>query len=96
MAQRKCSECGHWNTDLDYCEKCGHLINLELQVQVEQKKKWAEKATKEPDKLDVIVDYFRYSKWWIFRAIYAVFHAVWVMVVAIISFFIYLMAWGPG
>jgi hypothetical protein len=81
---------------LDHCEKCGSLINLELQIELEHKKKWQERLAKEPDQLDRIVSSFKNSKWWVVRAIYMVLHAVWVMIMAIVSMFMYMIAWGPG
>ena len=96
MAQRKCSNCGHWNTDLDYCEKCNTLVSLELQIELEHAKKWQERVNKEPDQLDHIVDGIRYSRWWVFRAIYWIGHSVWVVLISILTFFMYMIAWGPG
>lgn len=96
MAQRKCSQCGHWNINLDYCEKCNNLINLELQTKLEHDQKWRERLEREPDQLDKAVDSIRYSKWWVLRVIYWIGHSIWVLLISILSFFMYMIAWGPG
>lgn len=96
MAQRKCGHCGHWNTDLDYCERCNHVISLYLQSKNERKEKLKKSIAKEPDSLDKLHDKLINSKFLVVRGFYLVLRSVWVMLVAFISFFIYAIAWAPG
>ncbi|MGB0404288.1 MAG: hypothetical protein ACPGEG_09345 [Salibacteraceae bacterium] len=96
MSQRKCSKCGHWNVGLDRCEKCNHVISLELQSKIERSEKLKKSIAKEPETLDKIHHELINSKFFIVRGTYFVLRSVWIMVVAFISFFIYAIAWTPG
>lgn len=96
MAQRKCSKCGHWNTDLDYCEKCNNLLNLQLQVEIEQQQKEERRSIQPPDRLDRLFDAFKHSRFLPIRILYHILYSIWLVFIAVLSFFMYILAWGPG
>lgn len=96
MTQRKCSECGEWNGEEDYCSNCGNLISLTKQIEIEHAQKVEQRINKTPDKLDNFIDAFEHSRFFLIRFIYRVLYSVWLGFIAILSFFLYILAWGPG
>lgn len=96
MVQRKCSKCGHWNGDVDYCTACDNLISLTKQIEIEHEQKVTTRINKTPDKLDEFIEAFKNSRFLVFRVVYKVIYSIWLAFIAILSFFLYALAWGPG
>ncbi len=96
MHQRKCPNCGHWNNEVDYCEKCNTLISLTKQVEIEQEQKVQTRINKTPDSIDRTLNAFKHSRYLPIRLIYKVLYSIWLGFIAILSFFLYMLAWGPG
>lgn len=79
----KCKKCGEFNTNRDYCKKCGHLISfnkkLELEaerkIQVEEEKRklqkpgWVERLKEHPNILCKIIGWFFYSAFLVITSI---------------------------
>lgn len=96
MAQRKCSNCGLWNTDVDYCTNCNTVLNLKLKAQQERIEKIKTEPKPKPDQLDKIYDWFQYHPFLLVRVIFNIFRSVWVALMAVLTFFIYSIAWAAG
>lgn len=96
MHQRKCSNCGHWNDAVDYCVECNHLISLTKQIEIEQEAKAEAKANETPDKFDIFLHAFENSRFLPIRLVYKLLYSIWLGFIAILSFFLYALAWGPG
>ena len=93
---RRCKKCNTWNEDVDYCKNCGEVISLELQEKLDWEVKKNIIENKAPDQLDVFFEGFKNSRFFLIRAVYFVLHSVWVMLISILTFFMYFIAVGPG
>ncbi|UKN02146.1 hypothetical protein K6119_01270 [Paracrocinitomix mangrovi] len=72
MIERKCTKCGTWNNDEDYCKKCdAPLSPLAIDKEKERIKKEKE-AQQVPSKLDVLSEKAKNSKYWIVRVAYRI------------------------
>lgn len=94
--QRKCSQCATWNNDEDYCVNCGNVLSPQL-IEVEKekvRKKRRESAL--PSKLDVFIDHWKGSKYWVFRALYQLLYSVAVIFFSIGAFFAWLVTGAYG
>ena len=94
--ERKCPQCGTWNTDNDHCTSCNATLNPELARQEAHDAREEKAANRPPDKLDILHDKMENSRWLIVRIIYRILYAVWTVFIAIVSFFMWMIAAGPG
>ncbi len=93
--ERKCPNCGTWNTDVDHCTNCNTLINLAL---IEEKV-WEERKEEEEknkDKIDLFIEKYKKHPNILLRAMFYSVYSVWLIVMGIGSFLAYLIAWTAG
>ena len=93
---RKCPECSTWNTDSDYCGNCGRLINPYLEIKQENEQREAAIKNRTKDRVDLFLEQFKQSRWWAVKALYYLLYSVWFLLFGLVSFFIYMVAAGPG
>jgi hypothetical protein len=96
MIERKCLKCQTWNQDERFCKNCGAALAPEEIIKEEDEKRALIESQKAPDKLDVLLNKAKNSKYMIVRIIYYIFYSVAMVVFAIASFTAYLVAWSPG
>lgn len=94
--ERKCPKCGVWNKNEDHCTNCGNLISPVLLEKEEQIRKEELRRGLPKDKLDVLFDRAKNSKYFLVRAFFYVLYSFAFVVFIIASFFVYLVAWSPG
>lgn len=94
--ERKCPACLTWNGSETHCKNCGVLLDPNLIRDEAIKLNEVQQAEKEPNILDRIYTKMRYSRWLVVRAIFWVVYSVWFVFFSIISFFLALVAAGPG
>ncbi len=93
---QKCPKCGTWNLNKNNCASCGQLLNHEMKRQEEAQVKAEEIANRAPDKIDLFLDQMKHSPWWLVKGLYYLGFSIYTIFVAIASFFMMMIAWGPG
>jgi len=92
----KCPNCGFFNTNSDYCVKCGTLINPKLKRDLEDKKRVAEQKAKEQatpkSKFGQFIERNRAHKNIIIRLFFQFIYGIWFIVMAIGAFIAWLFA----
>lgn len=96
MVERKCLSCGTWNKSEDFCSNCGAAISPKELEKIEDAKREALRKNQPKDKLDILLDKAKHSKYWFVRATFYILYSVAFIVFAIGSFVTYLVAWSPG
>ena len=96
MIERKCLKCGTWNEAEKFCKSCGAALAPEEIIKEEEAKKKVEAESIPKDKLDILIEHARGSKYMLVRWIFYSIYTVAFIVTAIGSFFAYLVAWGVG
>ncbi len=97
MIERKCRNCKEWDRDGNViCQHCGHPLapDLIIEKNSEERKKKAEE--KPPSSLEIFLNSIKNSENILVRIIYRVLRTVWVIYMAILSFFLWLIAISPG
>ncbi len=88
---RTCQNCGTVSLNEDYCQQCGEIININLKRKLEREKKALEKHNienkKEPNRLTIFFENARSHPNIIIRSLALFFYSIWVIVLAIGSFF---------
>ncbi len=94
--ERKCKSCGTWNTDNDFCSQCNKAISpVELEkIEVQKRQSFSDKLEK--SMLDKSFAKFKNSSNPFVRELYKILYGFWVIYMAIISFFLWFIALGPG
>lgn len=90
---RRCSNCGKMSLNQDYCPVCGNIINITLKRELERKEKAAQQLQKEREKqkkksaftifLENVKDHDNIIIKFVARFVYS----IWLVVLAIGSFF---------
>ncbi len=93
---RKCPKCNHWNAEEDYCQSCGYLLNHQIRLELEDKARDEEAKNRIPEGIEKFLLQMKTSKWMLIRGLYYVLYSVWFLIFSIVSFFIALIALGPG
>ncbi len=93
---RKCPNCKSWNTGVDYCTSCNHLLNYQIRLEQEQEQRESDWRNREKDKMDIYLAKFKNSSFWPVKALYYVLYSIWFILFTLVSFFIYMVAAGPG
>lgn len=100
MNERKCPNCGAWNSgDLKYCSNCNALIEpvaIAQKEQIEARQKRKEEALKNASKFELWLDSLKDSPKVFNRILYRVLHVLFTIQMAIMSFFIWLIALISG
>lgn len=94
--ERKCPSCGFWNTDNDYCSACNTPLSQDLIRKKAVEEKAKEYANRPPEKLDILMQKMENSRFLLVRIIYRIVYSIWVAFVAVMSFFMWMTAAGPG
>ncbi len=94
--ERKCTKCGTWNRDEDFCVQCGNSISpRQIELERELKREEIRKNTP-PTSLDRFIERWKNSPYFLLRVLYQIVYGVSVAFVAIASFFAYLAASPNG
>jgi hypothetical protein len=96
MIERKCLKCQTWNQDERFCKNCGAALAPDEIIKEEDEKRALLESQKKPDKLDVLLNKAKHSKYLPVRILYYLLYSVAMVVFAIASFTAYLVAWSPG
>jgi ribosomal protein L37E len=92
----KCTSCGTFNRNLDYCTSCGALINPELKrkIAVDKRKKAIKERVEKEDLASKNTLFYRLMnhEYFIVRVIAKFFYSIWVIIAAIGSFAAWLAA----
>jgi len=92
---QKCPSCHTWNENRDYCSNCNHLLNYEIARKLEIEKKEVQEANREKDAIDNLIHRMKNSRF-ILKGIFYFFYSIWFIFAAIVSFFVAIIAAGPG
>ena len=76
MIERKCTQCGQWNKDEDYCTNCGAPLSPKAIDQAKTEKRRQEEASIEPSKFDKFLERTRTSKYAVVRWTYWFFYSL--------------------
>ena len=90
MKQIKCSKCGEWNNDLDYCQNCSEPISREVIEEIREDIRQQERGKEAPSFDEVIIMKARNSKNVIVKFGYYSLYTV----SAIVALFGAFIAWG--
>jgi uncharacterized membrane protein YvbJ len=94
--ERKCTKCGAWNKEEDFCVNCGSSISpQQIEKERDQQREEIRKATP-PSSFDVFLDRWENSPYLLIRILYKIVYGVSVVFIAIASFFAYLAAAPNG
>ena len=92
MIERKCSNCGSWNKDEDYCAFCKAPLSpkaIDSEKTIQLKK---EAQAIPPSKLDVFLLKAKTSNFFVVRIIYYLFYSVFIIIGAFGAFIAWLAA----
>lgn len=94
--ERKCTICGTWNLDNDFCTSCGKAISpIELEkIEVIKRQSFADKL--EQSIVDKEFMKYKNSKNVFVRQLFKIMYSFWVVYMAIISFMLWLIALVTG
>jgi Na+/melibiose symporter-like transporter len=93
---QKCPSCHTWNENRDYCSNCNHLLNYEIARKLEIEKKEVQEANREKDAIDNLIHRMKNSRFILVKGIFYFFYSIWFIFAAIVSFFVAIIAAGPG
>ena len=96
IIQRKCTHCGEWNTNLQYCQACNNPIDLKIIEKIETAEKKAIEAAKPKDKLEIWDEKLKKHPFIPLRILYYLFYSVWMVFMGIGSVIAYFIAWTAG
>lgn len=94
--KRKCTACGTWNEDQDYCIECGQLISPLLIEEIRETQREERRNSIPPTKLDLFIERWKHSKYFVLRVLFQILYAISFAFIAIASFFAYLAASPNG
>ena len=96
MIERKCLKCNTWNGEEKFCTACGAALAPEEIIKEEEEKKISAELAKPKDRLDILIEKAKGSKYLLVRLGFYSLYSVAFIVTAIGSFFAYLIAWAVG
>lgn len=88
--QRKCPNCGLWNNDEDSCVSCGTLLSPKLIEEEKEKKREERRNSIQPTKLDIFIEKWENSRFWVLRILYKVLYTIAMIFFSIAAFFAWL------
>jgi hypothetical protein len=92
----KCPECKTWNENLDFCQKCNHLLNYEQKKANEDESKRLAHENREKDWLDLFwLDLENSDLFWK-KSLYYLMKSVWFLILLISTGALAFLALGPG
>lgn len=92
---RKCPSCHTWNKDLDYCSQCNTLLSPKI-IEEQREEIREKRRHRAPNKLELFLQRWKESKYWVLRAIYQILYTIGFIFFAIASFFAWLAASPNG
>jgi hypothetical protein len=95
MIERKCLNCGTWNGAQHFCTSCHTAISPEAIQKSENAVRAQELLLQKPDKLDLLFDKAKHSRFLLVRILFYILYSVGFIVFAIGAFAAYLIAWYP-
>lgn len=96
LVSKLCKKCNNWSTNQDFCPYCGNLLNHQTIRNLEIKKKEELAANREKDAIDLFIFRMRNSRFIVVKGIFYFFYSIWFIFAAIVSFFVAIIAAGPG
>jgi Na+/melibiose symporter-like transporter len=72
------------------------VLNYEIARKIEVEKKEEQEANREKDALDKFIYRMKNSRFILVKAIFYFFYSIWFIFAAIVSFFVAIIAAGPG
>lgn len=95
--ERKCIKCGHWNDTInDFCAKCSTPISPNELRKIDEQKREKQESEKPKSRIDLIVARVKNSKNPFVQMFYWVCYSLWMVHMAVITFFLWFIALGPG
>ncbi len=94
--QRKCNQCGTWNTDVDFCANCNTPVSIKAIETIEFKQKVLAEKAKPKDKFDIIFDKLKHHRFFPVRLFYHILNSVFMIFMGIGGFIAYIIAWTAG
>ncbi len=93
MTTIKCPNCGVYNTDRDYCEKCQTLLSYKIRRELAIKKEKEErlKQASLKEKESYFFEEYLNHRFLLVRIIANIFRSIWLVFVAIGMFFAWFM-----
>jgi len=74
--ERKCTACGTWNSDNDYCSKCGTVLSPVLIEEERERKREELRENLPPSKLELFIVRWKNSRLILLRWIYYVLYTI--------------------
>lgn len=94
--ERKCTSCGTWNSDEDFCTNCGSPISLKELKKLERQRQEKRLEEGKKTKVDLMLARMKSSPNLFVRLTYRVLYSVWVVYMAIATAILWFIALGPG
>ena len=91
----KCPNCQTWNENQDYCSNCNHLLSLDIQRELEQKKLEKEEQQRHT-KFNNYLAKLKKSNNPIDRIKYTLLNSAWLMFLIFMTILIGMVALAPG
>ena len=94
--ERKCRSCTTWNSDNDFCNQCGEAISPQAVLKEERIKKDLAAQLIPKGQVDLFLSKFKNAKNPFVRVLYIICLSMWTVYMAIMTFFLWFVALGPG
>lgn len=94
--QRKCSHCGTWNKNVDYCSNCNQPISLQEIEKKAAKVKAIIAKNKPKDKIDLAIEKLKHHPFFLVRWIFTIVQGIFLVFMAIGSLIAYFIAWAAA
>lgn len=95
-AERKCPKCNTWNKDVDHCTNCGEVVSPIIIEEIREAKREEARINKPPTKLDIFVDKWKNSRFFLIKATYYILYTIGFIFFSIAGFFAWLSASPNG
>jgi ribosomal protein L37E len=96
VSKIKCGNCGTFNTNKDYCENCGALINPKLKREKSDQKRIDDREEEDRNrvkgKFELFIERNRNHKNILIRLFFQLLYGIWFIVMAIGAFIAWLFA----
>ena len=96
MIERKCLNCGTWNTTEDCCNNCGSPVSQREIDRVSQKEKRLIESQKPKDAFELFTEKLQNHRYLFVRIIYKIGYSIAVVFGAIGAFFAWMIALANG
>lgn len=92
----RCTQCGTFNVNEDYCVSCGHSLNM-IQQREEERKELAQKRIEkaleiQPSKVELFLVKMTNHPWLVIRVFFKLIYGIWFVVMAIAMFLAWLIS----